>query len=167
MAAKASSASRQVRTARRYRLMAYPRRGRARVARITAARRPWMEHTSRRRACRRRRSVAEQLDLELQGRVGRDHATGTARAIAQVRRDDQHAGAADLHPGHALVPALDDHAGTEREDEGLVAILRGIELRALLPVLVEPAGVVHGHVATRRRLGAVADDGVLVLQAGG
>src|SRR5690606_22212363 len=96
-----------------------------------------------------------------------DHATGAARAVAQCRRDDQDAGAADLHAGHALVPALDHHARAQREDEGLVAVLAGIELGALLAVLVQPAGVVHGHVAARRRLRAVADDRVLVLQAGG
>src|SRR5690606_10145946 len=50
--------------------------------------------------------------------------------------------------------------------ERLVAVLAGIELRALLAVLVEPAGVVHGDVAAGDRFRAGAFDGVLVLQAG-
>src|SRR5690606_13789578 len=88
-------------------------------------------------------------------------------AVAEAGRDDQDAPAADLHALHALVPALDHHAAAEREDEGLVPVLAGIELDALLAVLVEPAGVVHGDVAAGRGLCAVADDAVFELQAGG
>src|SRR5690606_39858602 len=91
---------------------------------------------------------------------------GAAGAIAQAGRDDQRARAALLHPLHALVPALDHHARAEREDEGLAAILAGIELAALLAVIKQPAGVVHGDVAAGRGLGTAADDGVFVLQAG-
>src|SRR5690606_16949542 len=64
-------------------------------------------------------------------------------------------------------PALDHHAGAQREDEGLAAVLAGIELLALCAVLVQPAGVMDGDVAAGPGLGTGANGGVVVLQAGG
>src|SRR4051794_8980410 len=55
-------------------------------------------------------------------------AAGPALAVAEVRRDRQLAAAADLHPGDALVPAADDHAGAEPERERLAAVPGGVEL---------------------------------------
>src|SRR4051812_9805549 len=48
---------------------------------------------------------SEQFDVEHQSRVRRDHAAGAAGAVAELRRDDQRALAANLHRGNALVPA--------------------------------------------------------------
>src|SRR5258707_83071 len=66
----------------------------------------------------------EQLDFEDQRGVGRNDAARAARAIAERRRDDQRALAADLHRGNALVPAgnhplladrkLERHAAVDR-----------------------------------------------------
>ena len=47
----------------------------------------------------------DQVDHEDQRLARPDHAAGAAVAVRQVRRDDQLAAAADLHPGDALVPA--------------------------------------------------------------
>jgi hypothetical protein len=57
--------------------------------------------------------------------------------------------------------------GAQRELERVVAVFAGIELDAGAAVVVlQPAGVVHGHVVAGLRFGAAADDGVFVLQAG-
>src|ERR1700744_6074083 len=98
--------------------------------------RPWIEIASgaaRPRNDALRASLhAEQLDVEHQRRVRRDHAAGAARAVAKLRRDDQRAVAADLHGGDALVPAGDHLSLADREGEGLVAIVRAVELLALV-----------------------------------
>src|SRR5438067_12041770 len=104
----------------------------------------------------------EQLDLEDQRRVRRDHATSTARAVAERRRDRQPADATDLHALDAFVPALDHPATAKRERERLAAILRAIELLAV----GQPARVVDGGRLARLRLGAVTNLDVGVLQAG-
>src|SRR5262245_8851473 len=88
----------------------------------------------------------QQLDFEQKRCVGRNHPAGAARAVAESGRDGEQARAADLHPLHALVPALDHHAGAERELERLAAILARIELAALDHPIGKPARVVHGYV---------------------
>src|SRR5262245_15826531 len=93
----------------------------------------------------------QQLDVEHQRRIRRDHAAGTAGAVAERRRNDQRALAADLHGGDALVPALDDAALADWEVERLVAVDRRVEFLALLAVLIEPAGVVHDAGLARLR----------------
>src|SRR6478672_10481934 len=113
------------------------------------------------------RSGAQQLDLEHQRRVGRDHAAGAARAVAERRRDDEDAGAAFLHPLHAFVPATDHHAAAELELERVVAVFARIELGALAAVLVQPARVVDRDGTARFGALAAADDGVVVLEPGG
>jgi hypothetical protein len=65
---------------------------------------------------------AEQIDVEYQRGARRDDATGAARAIAQVRRNDQRALAADMRGGDAFVPALDDLALAEREGKRLAPV---------------------------------------------
>src|SRR3569832_1967024 len=85
---------------------------------------------------------AQQFHFEHQGGVRRDHAAGTARPVGQFRRDGELALAADLHAGHALVPAGDALAHAELEFEGVVAVDAGVEFLAV----GEPAGVVHRHV---------------------
>src|SRR5882724_10371363 len=97
------------------------------------------------RARRLRASLLEleQLDLEHQRRVGRDHAAGAARAVTELGRDQQRALRPDLHAGNAFVPALDDLPVAEREGEGAAAIERAVELGALGAVDPEPSGVVH------------------------
>src|SRR3954447_20958385 len=96
---------------------------------------------------RRRSADAEQLDVEHQRRVRRDHTAGAAAAIAERRRNDERALAADLHAGDALIPAGDHLAAAEHERERLVAIARAVGLRPMMVLrrrAVEPAGVVHG-----------------------
>src|SRR5688572_11925558 len=96
------------------------------------------------------RSSRQQLHLEHQRRIGRDHAARAACAVAELRRDQQHARAADLHALHAFVPAGDHHAAAKIEAERIVAILAGVELAAARVGrlgVVQPAGVVHGHLA--------------------
>ncbi len=104
----------------------------------------------------------QQVDDEDQGFATLDDAAGPAAAVAHVRRDGEAAPAADLHPGHALVPAGDDPALAQGEFEGLVAVEAGIELAAV----GEPAGVVHGDKLARCRLIAITKDRVGELQAG-
>ena len=58
-------------------------------------------------------------------------------------------------------------ADADREDEGLPAVDRAVELRALLAVLVEPARVVHDAALAGLRGRARAHDGVFVLESGG
>jgi hypothetical protein len=65
----------------------------------------------------------QQFHFEDQRGIRRDHAAGTARAVAKVWRDGELARAADLHALHAFVPAGNDLAAAEREVEGVVTIL--------------------------------------------
>ena len=58
----------------------------------------------------------------MQRRVRRDGITGSLRAIAKRRRDDELALAANLHAKHALIPSLDDLSRAEGEAERLVAV---------------------------------------------
>ena len=67
----------------------------------------------------------EQLDLENERRVGRNHRRKAPRSVAEVRRDGELAERAHLHARHALIPALDDLACAEPERE---ALLRSREL---------------------------------------
>ena len=60
-------------------------------------------------------SGRDQVADEDQGLPRLDRAAGAAVAVAEVRRDDQLAPAADLHALHALVPAGDDLADAELE----------------------------------------------------
>src|SRR5581483_10009705 len=82
---------------------------------------------------------AEEVDDEDQRLVGLDDPAGAPAAVAQLGRDDDAAPAADLHAGHALVPAADDLAGAEPEGEGLAPVPGGVELLAGAPGV---AGVV-------------------------
>src|ERR1700694_643087 len=66
--------------------------------------------------------------------IRRDRAAGAARAVAELGRDGELARAADLHAGHALVPALDHVPLAEREHERLAAVLARVELAALRAV---------------------------------
>src|ERR1019366_3309316 len=67
------------------------------------------------------------------------------RAIAQGRRNDQSALAADMHGGDAFVPALDDLALAEREGKRLAPVGRAVEFLALLAVNKEPAAVIDRY----------------------
>src|SRR5690606_14523672 len=107
---------------------------------------------------------AEEVHDEDQGLARLDARAGAGVAVAEVRRDDELAAAADLHAGHALVPARDDAAGAERELEGGAAVPRGVEL---LAGGEGDADVVDADLVARLGLGAVAEHEVLDLQVGG
>src|SRR5581483_1677784 len=99
----------------------------------------------------------EELDVEHERRVRRDGPSRAAGAVAEVGRNDQRSRTADLHPGHALIPAANDFAGAELERKGLVAIAGAVEflsvaIRCLR--VVEPARVMHGHALAGRGGGA-------------
>src|SRR5262245_34814650 len=99
----------------------------------------------------------QEFHFEEQRRIGRDHAAGAARAVAELGRDGELALAADLHACDALVPALDHVALAERKHERLAAVLARVELAAFRAVVEEPPGVVHGDLAAR--LGRIAGAG--------
>jgi len=80
---------------------------------------------------------AKQLDIEDQHGVRRNDAAGAARAIAQLRLQDQCALAADLHAFDALVPALDHAPRAQGEFERFAAIDRAVEFLAFDPVVIE------------------------------
>src|SRR5262249_51398187 len=92
---------------------------------------------------------AQQLDLEDQRRVRRDHVADAAGAVAEVGRDDEGTLAADLHRGHAFVPAGDHLPSANGKLERLAAVERAVELLALGAVLIKPAGVMHDASLTR------------------
>src|SRR5262249_35817448 len=94
--------------------------------------------------------------------VRRDHAAGATLAVRQIRRNHELAFAADLHPGDAFVPALDDLPGPELEAERFAAIEAAVELLAVL----ERAGVMHVHGVAGFGLGPRSDGLILVLQTG-
>ena len=73
---------------------------------------------------------ADQIDDEDQRLVRPDHPAGAALAVGQHRRDRDPPPAADLHAGHALVPARDHLALAEPELERVAAVPRGVELLA-------------------------------------
>src|SRR5262249_23545753 len=75
---------------------------------------------------------AEQLDLEDERGVRRDHRRKAARTVPQVRGDGQLALAADAHPLDPLVPPLDDLASPEGKRERAAAVEAGVELAAVL-----------------------------------
>src|SRR5687767_10191062 len=82
---------------------------------------------------RRRKAAlphAHQVHDEHERRPGLDDAARAAVAVGLVRGDGQPAAAADLHPGDALVPALDDHADAQPELQGVAAVPRRVELLA-------------------------------------
>src|SRR5215475_8152085 len=72
----------------------------------------------------------QQLNVEVQFRVGRDDVAGAAGAVAEFGRDDELARAANFHAGDAFVPALDDLAGAERKRERLAAVFAAVEFLA-------------------------------------
>src|SRR5690606_13470398 len=103
-------------------------------------------------------------DDEDEGLAALDDPAGAGGAVAEVRRDRDPAAAADLHAGHALVPALDDLAGPEAEAERVAPVPAGVELLAGAP---RHADVVDLDVLAGGRLGAGALLEVLDHQVGG
>src|SRR3954447_24105010 len=88
---------------------------------------------------------AEQLHVEYQGGVRRDHAAGAARAVPFCGRNCQRPLSADAHAGHALVPAADHLAAAKPERERFIAIPRAVELEPFVirsGLVVQPTGVV-------------------------
>src|SRR5207245_1301724 len=104
----------------------------------------------------------EQLDLKRQLGVRRNRIAGAPCAVPEFRRDDKLPLAADLHAGHAFVPAFDDPARAQGERERPAAILAAVEFR---PVL-EPTGVVHLEPVAGLGLFALAYLQVFIFQAG-
>src|SRR5262249_29119850 len=109
----------------------------------------------------------QQLDFKQEGCIRRNHAAGAARAVAERGRDGEQAGTADLHALYAFVPALDHHAGAERETGPVAAVLARVELAAVDDSVGKPAGVVHSDVLAFGRGVAAADLDILDLQPAG
>ena len=86
---------------------------------------------------------------------GADHRRRAGRAVGEVRRDDQLATAADLHPGYALVPAFDHFAGAEREGERFAPAPGRIEF---LFGFIADADVLDGDFVAGLGFGAFAFD---------
>src|SRR5688572_9833913 len=111
----------------------------------------------------------EEIDLEHQRRVGWNHAARSTSAVTHRWRNREDSRAADLHAGHAFIPARNHLARAEREVERLIAVFRAVEL---LPArvgparVVEPAGVMNADQISAASLGALADFHVLFLQLG-
>src|SRR6266508_2528835 len=76
---------------------------------------------------------AHQVHDEHERLVGPDDAARAALAVRQVRRDRDAPAPADLHAGHALVPARDHLSLAELELERVAAIPRRVELVAGRP----------------------------------
>src|SRR5207302_2133297 len=100
----------------------------------------------------------DQLDVEDERGVWGYRRAGAARAVAEIRRDDQRARSADLHAGDPLIPSANDLAGAEAERERLLAVAGAVEFLAV-PIrrfrVVEPAGVMHRDTRARLCLRAV------------
>src|SRR5579859_1553783 len=103
----------------------------------------------------------DQVDDEDERLVGTDDAAGTAFAICQHRRDRDPASSADVHAGHALVPAGDDLPLAELELERVAAVPGRVEL---LPGSPRDAHVVNLDDATVDSLLAATDDEVFELE---
>jgi hypothetical protein len=73
----------------------------------------------------------DKLCLKDEGCVCRDHVSSAAGAVAELGGDGELALLADLHAEEALVPALDDLAGTDDEVEGAATIVARVELLAI------------------------------------
>ena len=85
----------------------------------------------------------DQLNIEDQGRIGRDDAARPAVAVRVVGRAGQLGALALGQLGKALIPRLDDLAHADREAEGVVAVAGRVEL-----------------LAVRQGAGVVGDDGL-------
>src|SRR4051812_8703322 len=92
---------------------------------------------------------------------GADDPARAALAVGEVRRDRDAPAPADLHAGHALVPAADHLALAERELERVAAVPRRVELLAALP---RHADVVDLDDVAGGGLVAVADLDVVELE---
>src|SRR5215467_9445976 len=107
----------------------------------------------------------KQFNVEDQCGIRRYDAACTASPVAEFRRDDEGALAADLHGGDAFVPTGDDLPLTDGKLKRLATIDRAVELLALGATFVEPARIVHDADLTGLGRGAGADLAVGNLQA--
>ncbi len=99
---------------------------------------------------------ADELDVEHESRVGRNHTTRSRRPIRLLRWDHEPSEASHAHAVETLVPALDDLSHAERELE----VLSGVELLPLVVGcigIVEPTRVADGEGLTGDRLVTSAD----------
>ena len=92
-------------------------------------------------------SEIHQFHVKDQPGVRRDEpAACTARAVPELRWNDEDAVFPLLHHGQAFIPALDDHAGADRKLDGFPPAARAVEL----PVVAqEPACVVYLDLVSR------------------
>src|SRR4051794_3410739 len=108
-----------------------------------------------------RAAHADQVHHEHGRLAGADDTARAALAVGEVRRDRDPPPPADLHAGHALVPAADHLALAEPELERVAAVPGGVELALALP---RDADVVHLDDAAVDRLLPVTLDDVLDLE---
>src|SRR5262249_11054062 len=101
----------------------------------------------------------EELDVEHQRRVRREHAPGAARTISELGGNDQRSLAAHLHSGNTLIPSRNHLTGSELELKRIVAIAGAVELLSLTirrGAVVQPPGVMNRYALPPGRLGARA-----------
>ena len=110
-----------------------------------------------------RRQDAEQLDLEHEHRIGRDHPPGPGLAIAELRRHIEDPFVAGAHQGQRLLPC--GHQVREAHHRRHAPLHGAVEHR---PV-GEGAHIVHLHLVRRAGMRPRGSPGGqdLVLQAGG
>src|SRR5689334_11568073 len=75
---------------------------------------------------------SQHLDLKGEGGVRRYDASGSPGSIAQRRRNNEPALAADPHRADAFVPSLDHLTHADLELERLAVLVRTVELRSVL-----------------------------------
>src|SRR5262245_5282659 len=106
----------------------------------------------------------EQLDVEEEGGVRRDDASGATSAVSHVGWNGKGSSAATFDPADSLVPASNPPAGAEVRREWFVAVAGAVELVAFAVGprrVIQPTGVMHGNDLAALRLCARAHDVVL------
>ncbi len=88
----------------------------------------------------------DEFDVKFEGGIGWNHTACTTLTIGQIGWDDEGAFTTDSHALNTFIPTFDDHALTQEEFNGSVAIKTGIELFTGFFIFIEPASVVNTHL---------------------
>lgn len=88
----------------------------------------------------------DEFDVKFEGGIGWNHTACATLTIGQIGWDDEGAFTTDAHALNTFIPTFDDHALTQEEFDGGVAIKTGIELFAGFFIFIKPASVVNTHL---------------------